>query len=127
MEVLGLSSNGIGRQLVSMLSANRVVALVADRELGERGIEVEMFGRRRTMPAGPALLAITTGAALVPAPVYTTARGWRCVMGPPIDVDPTGDRRADVARITQRIATEFERAIAAAPADWHLFQPGWEP
>jgi len=127
MEVLGLSSNGIGRQLVSMLSGNRVVALVADRELGDRGIEVEMFGRRRMMPAGPALLAITTGAALIPAPVYTTAKGWRCVMGPPIDVDPTGDRRADVSRITQRIATEFERAIAAAPADWHLFQPGWEP
>ena len=87
----------------------------------------EMFGRRRMMPAGPALLSITTGAALVPAPVYTTAKGWRCVMGPPIDVVPTGDRRADVERITQRVATVFERAIAAAPADWHLFQPGWEP
>ena len=127
MEVIGLSSNGIGRQLVSMLSATRVVALVADRELGNRGIDVEMFGRRRVMPAGPALLALTTGAALIPAPVYTTPRGWRCVMGPPIEVDATGDRRADVARITQRIASEFERAIAAAPADWHLFQPGWEP
>jgi lauroyl/myristoyl acyltransferase len=25
------------------------------------------------------------------------------------------------------MAAEFEKAVAAAPADWHLFQPGWPP
>jgi lauroyl/myristoyl acyltransferase len=24
------------------------------------------------------------------------------------------------------MAEEFERAIAAAPTDWHMFQPAWE-
>jgi phosphatidylinositol dimannoside acyltransferase len=127
MEVIGLSSNGIGRQLVSVLGSNRVLALVADRELSGRGIEVEMFGRPRLLPAGPALLALTSGAPIIPTPVYTTSDGWRCVMGPPIEVEATGDRRADATRITRRLAEEFEREIAAAPADWHLFQPGWEP
>jgi KDO2-lipid IV(A) lauroyltransferase len=37
----------------------------------------------------------------------------------------TGDRRTDARAITQAIADAFERIVAAAPADWHLFQPGW--
>lgn len=85
-----------------------------------------MFGKRRRLPAGPAFLSLTTGAPLLVTPVYQTERGWRCVMTPPLVVEPTGDRRADVAALTARMAEEFERAIAAAPTDWHMFQPAWE-
>ncbi len=28
--------------------------------------------------------------------------------------------------LTQRMADEFERSIAAAPSDWHMFQPAWK-
>jgi lauroyl/myristoyl acyltransferase len=28
--------------------------------------------------------------------------------------------------LTQRMADEFERSIAAAPSDWHMFQPAWQ-
>ena len=128
MEILGLSSNGqVGRQLAAALAANRVVALVADRHIGGRGVDVEMFGRVRRMPAGPALLSLTSGAPLIPAPVYTTDRGWHCVMYAPIAAEPTGERKKDVLELTRRLAASFERAIAAAPADWHVFVPGWEP
>jgi phosphatidylinositol dimannoside acyltransferase len=128
IEVLPLSSNGhVGRQLASALTANRVVALVADRHLGGRGVDVEMFGRTRRMPAGPAMLSLATGAPLIPTPVYTTDRGWHLVMHEPITIEPTGERKEDAEALTRRLAVSFERAIAAAPADWHLFLPGWEP
>jgi KDO2-lipid IV(A) lauroyltransferase len=128
IEVLPLSANGqVGRQLASALDANRVVALVADRHLGGRGVDVEMFGRTRRMPAGPAMLSLATGAPLITTPVYTTDHGWHLVMHEPITIEPTGNRKADVERLTRRLAASFERAIAAAPADWHLFLPGWEP
>jgi phosphatidylinositol dimannoside acyltransferase len=128
IEVLGLSSNGqVGRQLASALAANRVVALVADRHLGGRGVDVEMFGRTRRIPAGPAMLSLATGAPLMATPVYTTDRGWHCVMHEPITIEPTGERKRDAEALTRRLAASFERAIAAAPADWHLFLPGWEP
>ncbi|MBI3649299.1 MAG: phosphatidylinositol mannoside acyltransferase [Actinobacteria bacterium] len=127
-EVIGLSTDGkTGRVLAVALRSNRVVALVADRDFGGRGVEVEMFGGKRRMPAGPSLLSISTGAPLVPAAVYTTDRGWRCVMSAPIRVEPSGDRKLDVAALTQLLANSFERAISAAPADWHMFQPGWDP
>ncbi|MGZ8631085.1 MAG: phosphatidylinositol mannoside acyltransferase [Actinomycetota bacterium] len=126
IEVLGLGEPGLGRKLARRLGEGRIVALVADRDLTGRGVEVTMFGRPRRLPAGPALLSITTGAPLLVTPVFQTEDGWRCVMTPPLSVERTGDRRADVAALTERMAREFERAVASAPSDWHMFQPAWE-
>ena len=127
MDVVPLSGSGVGRRLGEALAANRVVALVADRDLSGRGVEVEMFGRPRRLPAGPALLSLTTGAPLLVTPVYTTHDGWWIQIGEPLAIEPTGDRRRDVTTLTTMMAARFEEAIAAAPTDWHMFQPGWEP
>jgi KDO2-lipid IV(A) lauroyltransferase len=127
MRIIPLSKNGhVGQQLKQLLSENWVVALVADRDLTGRGVEVEMFGATRRVPAGPALLSLSSGAPLLVCPVYTTPVGWRIRIGPPLRVDRTGDTRADVVALSRLMAAEFERAIAASPPDWHLFQPGWE-
>ena len=107
------------------MGGNKVVALVADRDLAGSGVQVEMFGKIRRMPAGPAALALRTGAPLVPCAVYSRPGGWLCVMRDPIHILATGDRRADVTAITQALAKEFEALISVEPADWHVFQPGW--
>jgi lauroyl/myristoyl acyltransferase len=125
MEIVGLSDGAVGQQLASFLGRNGVVALVADRDLTGRGVEVQMFGATRRVPAGPALLSISTGAPLVVVSVYEMGGGWRCVMSEPIEVEPSGNRREDITALTRLMAAGFERAIAASPPDWHLFQPGW--
>lgn len=125
MEIVDLASDHVGRQLTQRLEQNRIVALVADRDLSGGGVEVEMFGRARRMPAGPALLALSTGAPLLSGPTYTTRDGWVEVLSP-VSIEPTGRRKQDVVALTQALARAFERAIAAAPSDWHLFQPGWD-
>jgi KDO2-lipid IV(A) lauroyltransferase len=127
MEVVGLSAEGkVGQQLATALANARVVALVADRDLTGRGLDVEMFGAPRKLPAGPAMLSLSTGAPVIVADTSQTRNGWRCVFGAPLSIEPTGNRREDVTELTRRIAAEFERAIAAAPDDWHMFQPAWE-
>ena len=125
MDVVGLSDPNVSRKLVTALGEGRMIALVADRDFTGRGVEVEMFGRSRTIPAGPALLSITTGAPLIVTPTYTTPDGWRIEIREPLTIEPTGDRRADVRALTLLMARSFEEAIAAAPSDWHMFQPGW--
>jgi phosphatidylinositol dimannoside acyltransferase len=127
MEVVGLDAGGVGRQLSAALKRNRVVCLVADRDLGGGGVPVEMFGAPRRLPAGPALLSITTGAPLLTASIREDAGGFRLVILPPPVVEMTGDRRRDVVTLTRALAQVFERSIAASPTDWHMFQPGWEP
>jgi phosphatidylinositol dimannoside acyltransferase len=125
IDVVDLASDHVGRQLTQRLEQNRIVALVADRDLSGGGVEVEMFGRTRRMPAGPALLALSAGAPLISGPTYTTREGWVEVLTP-VSIEPTGRRKEDVIALTQALATAFERAIAAAPPDWHMFQPAWD-
>ena len=127
MEPIGLTQGGhVGQKLAASLAANHIVALVADRDLTGRGVEVEMFGRMRRVPAGPGLLSITSGAPILLCVVYQRPEGWHCVMRPLPEPERTGDRRTDVTAIAQAMAAGFEEAISAAPSDWHLFQPGWD-
>jgi KDO2-lipid IV(A) lauroyltransferase len=125
MEIVLLEpGTGVGRRLASLLAENRIVALVADRDLTGRGIEVEMFGAPRRLPTGPATLAISTGAPLLVCASRTTEEGWAFRVEP-IPIERTGDLRADVEAVTRAIAERFERQIAADPPDWHVFQPAW--
>jgi KDO2-lipid IV(A) lauroyltransferase len=116
---------GTGRQLGSLLADDWIVALVADRDLSGRGVEVEMFGARRRIPSGPALLSLSTGAPVLPCALYTRPAGWHVEIGESVAVRPSGDRRSDVKAISNALARHFERAVSARPPDWHLFQPGW--
>lgn len=125
MKIVGLSGH-VGTQLKTLLAQNHMVALVADRDLTGRGIEVEMFGATRRIPAGPALLSLTTGAPLLCCPTYTLKDGWEVHFEGPLEIERSGDLRTDVAALTRLIAERFERAIASRPTDWHMFQPGWE-
>jgi KDO2-lipid IV(A) lauroyltransferase len=126
MQIVPLADRrALGEELARRLAANELLTLVADRALRGRGVEVEMFGAPRPLPAGPAALALSTGSPLLPSAIYEDDGGWRCVIGRPLSVEPTGERRADIAALTRALATEFERAIAAAPTQWHMLQPAW--
>jgi phosphatidylinositol dimannoside acyltransferase len=126
MGIVPLSSaSKTGQALLRLLGENEVITLVADRDLTGRGVEVEMFGARTQMPAGPAYLSLATGSPLSAAAVFTTDEGWRCRIEPPLEIDRTGDTRTDVAALTRLLAGRFERFIASAPTDWHMFQPFW--
>ena len=105
-----------------------VVALISDRDLIGNGVEVELFGERTRLPAGPATLAIRTGAALLPCAVYLAPGGGpHSVVRPPVPVVRSGrGLRADVAEVTRLLAAEIEELIRAAPEQWHMFQPLWE-
>lgn len=106
------------------LRENRVVCLLADRDLSRNGVEVDFFGEPTRMPGGPALLAATTGAALLPVATWFTTDGWRQVINEPVPV-PAGRLRDQVPAITQELARYFEKDIAAHPADWHMLQRLW--
>jgi lauroyl/myristoyl acyltransferase len=106
------------------LAENKVVCLLADRDLSRRGIEVDFYGERTRMPGGPAVLAATTGAALLPVAMWFTPDGWGQVIEAPLEV-PEGRLRDQVPQLTQALARVFERAIATHPADWHMLQKLW--
>lgn len=104
--------------LTERLQAGGLLCLLADRDLSARGVDVTFFGAAARMPAGPATLALRTGAALVPVTLSFAGRGWRIAFHDPIA--PT-----DVATMTQAMADAFASGIAAHPQDWHMLQRLW--
>jgi lauroyl/myristoyl acyltransferase len=115
-----------GSGVLSTLRRGGLVGLLSDRDVVGNGIEVEFFGETTTMPAGPATLALRTGAQLVTGAVYSgPGRDHRALVQPPLDTTRHGSLRQDVARLTQGIATRFEGLIRQAPDQWHVFQPLW--
>lgn len=125
IEVIPLGPSA-GREVIAALKRNDLVTLLCDRDIDGTGVEVSFFGETTTLPAGPATLALRTGADVLPTAVYHTARGGhRAVIRPPMDLERRGSLRQDVGRITQDIAHELERLIARAPTQWHLMSPNW--
>ena len=111
-------------KLIEAIRRNEVVALVADRSLDAATVEVEFFGKKAQFPMGPALLALKTGAPLLPTAAYLEPKGGHCLrILPEIEVGERQGVRADVARLTQKVATAFEALILEAPEQWHVFQP----
>ncbi|MEN0140109.1 MAG: phosphatidylinositol mannoside acyltransferase [Rhodococcus sp. (in: high G+C Gram-positive bacteria)] len=106
-------------ELSERLRGNGIVCLLGERDLAKKGVPVTFFGEPTRMPAGPAKLAIDTGAPLLPVHCWFTDGGWGFRIDPPIDT--TGG----VAAATQALADRFEVNIAAHPEDWHMLQPLW--
>ena len=120
---LGPEAGGV---VLRTLRNGGLVGLLCDRDLVGNGVEVEFFGERTTLPAGPATLALRTGAAILPTAVYgAPGHGHVGVIRPPVPVERTGRLRDDVARITQLVARDLEILIRRAPDQWYLFQPNW--
>ena len=122
INVVPLGPHALG-PVVAAVKAKHVVCLLADRDLTDGGVEVDFFGARTTMPIGPALVARRTGAPLLPTAVYFRDDQRVCRIRPPVPVDRTRSLRADLQVTTQRIATELEILIDAAPEQWHVLQP----
>lgn len=109
------------RVLLKRLRENKAICLVGDRDLTNSGVPVKFFGEQTRMPGGPARLAATTGAALIPAGCWFTEDGWQIRLHPRIRVT----NRSEVPAATQALADIFAGDIAAHPADWHMMQKFW--
>ena len=127
MEVLPLTGGESSPYpiLASRLAAGGMLCLLADRDLTASGVEVSFFGATARMPAGPASLALETGAALLPVTLWYPDEGEPGTRGrvhPEIRPPRAGSRKAKVQEMTQAMADAFASAIAEHPADWHMLQ-----
>jgi lauroyl/myristoyl acyltransferase len=124
MHIVPLGPNA-GREVLSAIRHNHVTVLLADRDIGGGGVEVEFFGERTTLPSGQVTLAMRSGAPLIPAAVLFRGAGHHAVVRAPMDLTRQGSFRDDVTRLTQEMAYELESLIRLAPDQWHLQQPNW--
>ncbi len=114
------------RALVQRLREGGLVAIIGDRDLAGDGQPVTMFGHPRTLPIGPAWLAVNHRAALLVGRCLRIGPDRFRAVGQLVEVPDSGDRREDVRLLVERIAACFEADIGSAPEQWWgAFQPFW--
>jgi phosphatidylinositol dimannoside acyltransferase len=130
MEILPLTGSGdVFGVLVRRLRKGGFVPLLADRDLTATGVPVTLFGETARMAAGPASLALVTGAALYPVSIFyerlppgSPARwGVVCRFHREV-VPPAGERSEQIAAMTQACADAIADGIRTHPQDWHMLQ-----
>src|SRR4029079_7907591 len=112
------------RKVFSVLREPAILGLVVDWGYRADGIPVRLFGEWTTLPAGPAMLAAKTKAAIVPVVCRRLPDGkYEARHYDPIEVTDSPD--LELQRATQKIADALEDMIAAAPEQWYSFKPIW--
>ncbi len=115
MEILPLDGPDTMTGLVDAVAGKRLICLLSDRDLTGSGVEVELLGKRARVPAGPALLARRTGAAVIPASFAYDGRGIELTFHAPVEPGRP-------SHMMQTVADAFTAGIRAHPVDWHMMQ-----
>jgi len=111
--------------LSQKLHEGNLVALLGDRDLSNSGVPVRFFGSKAKFPAGPAALAVDTGAVLLTAQLYLEGGHNHVRFFPPVEVPTEGERSRRIFRTTQLVADQIEVSIRERPTDWHMLQRLW--
>ncbi len=115
------------KQAIRHLRRGGLLAVLVDRDIQHRGVEVTFFGAPARIPTGAVDLALHTGAVVLP---LLTRRidldRFEAVIEPPFDLLGTGDEAADRRRNTERLIQRFEPYLRRDPSQWFVLQePVW--
>jgi KDO2-lipid IV(A) lauroyltransferase len=116
------------RAMLRTLKKNGILGILIDQNVDYyEGIFVEYFGRPACTTDGLALLALHTGAPVLPAYMARLPNGrYRLVIGPEVEVVDTGDRNADVLTNTQRFTKVIEEMVRRYPDQWLWVHQRWK-
>ncbi|MHB9131049.1 MAG: lysophospholipid acyltransferase family protein [Armatimonadota bacterium] len=111
---------------VRALRHNRILAILSDQHDYE-GIFVDFFGVPAKTSVGPASIALLTGATLVPFFAFRMEDDTICGrLFPPFLVESTGEKEADIRRVTEQITQILEEHIREAPEQWLWLHGRWK-
>ena len=114
-------------EMARALKSGQVLGLLMDQDAHKDGVFVDFFGRPASTPGGAAVLARLTGAPIVPS--FITAHGyWRhtVIVYPPLHVQKTADKEADIRRVTQRLTKIIETHVRQYPEEWFWAHYRWK-
>ncbi len=123
-----LPKRAAAKAVIRALRAGALVAIPADQNQTRRfGVFVDFFGLPASTTAGPARLAMITGAPVLP--VFLVREGesdrHRLEILPTVEMVDTGDRDADTRTNTQRCSDVIEAMVRAHPDQWVWFHKRW--
>lgn len=128
----GIRTFRIGRSpfafidIMAALRRNEVIAMLVERPWPRAAVQVSFFGKPALFSSGPAVLAMTTDAVILPGFVWCENDGrYHGRLSEPLQLEKFDDRETSIQRNTQKIADVFESVIREHPDQWYNFVPIW--
>jgi len=114
-------------KMIETVREGKILVLLADRDLGGKGIKVKFGERLRRVPTGPAILALRSGALLQTGyfVFQKKERRYLCVINPAIDLGVSGSLQQKISLLTEAVTEELVAAIRSYPDQWFVFQDEW--
>ncbi|MDD5422684.1 MAG: lysophospholipid acyltransferase family protein [Candidatus Omnitrophota bacterium] len=108
------------------LKNNEVLALLGDRDFTKNGIAADFFGKKASIPKGPAVFSYRIGSAIVPTFMLREDDDtFRFVFDKPIYPNTDGDERAETISLTKKIVSVMEDYVRRYPTQWYVFKDIW--
>jgi len=114
-------------KLIKVLKSGGSVALLIDQDTKVKSRFVDFFGEPAATPIGATVLAMKTGAAVVPTYIYLGG-DWKQHMFilPEIPMRITDDEEGDIIYNTQVLTAFIEDAIRRHPEQWVWMHRRWK-
>lgn len=114
-------------EAVNALRRNEVLALLGERDGSSHTIRMDFFGKPTDIPAGPAYLALASGAPVIPVFVPMENGKYSTLMDEAIYFSGGHGQHGEIIREgMERLVSVFERYIRQYPDQWYNFYDFWE-
>jgi KDO2-lipid IV(A) lauroyltransferase len=116
------------RRGLRLLKENNFIALLGDRDFTRNGgVPVDFFGKKALLPQGPAILALKSGAAIVPGYLVRNADDTfrLCFEKPIYSPSSSGEDGQDILKLLDECKGRIENWIKHYPGQWYVFRKFW--
>ena len=116
------------RGMLKVLREGRILGILPDQHAKVGGILGTFLGLPASNAPGTAVIAARTGAPIVPVFAFRQPDDtFICRVYPPLELQDTGDREADVAPNTQIVMDAIGDRIREDPKQWLWLHDRWRP
>ncbi|MEZ4944619.1 MAG: lysophospholipid acyltransferase family protein [Cyclobacteriaceae bacterium] len=114
-------------RLIKALKTAGSIAILIDQDTKVKSRFVDFFGMKAATPVGATILAMKTGAAVVPTYIYLGEDGMQHMhILPEIPLILTGDEEKDMLVNTQNYTSFIEEQVRAHPSQWVWMHERWK-
>lgn len=113
-------------RMIKVLKSGGSVALLIDQDTKVKSVFVDFFGKPASTPVGATVLAMKTGAAIIPTYVHLGSDGMQHMhILPEVHLRITEDEEDDIVFNTQLLTTMIEGWIREYPEQWVWMHERW--
>ena len=123
-----IPKGGTGKRIMELLKQNQFIGIMSDQNVSAReGVFVEFFGRPACTGVGLAVLALRSGAPVLPGFMARQKSGkYKLILKPLVEISRTGDYEADLRENTQRFTKVVEEIVREYPDQWFWIHQRWK-